>query len=84
MRNSVTLEGIYKERFIELSRTFDNQDNLKSAWRRVVLSSTPVPVAPRELFALESMGLIRLERNNAYPSCRLYRDYFSELYQEER
>ncbi len=54
------------------------ESQLVSALQRVVGSSQSVQLDAIVAYKLESMGIIRLDGNQALPSCQLYRLYFHE------
>ena len=48
------------------------------AMREVASVSQPVRLRAELGFKLNSMGLVKLERNNCIPRCRLYEEYFRD------
>ena len=51
---------------------------MASALKRVVTTPASVQLEAITAYKLESMGLVKLEGNQATPSCELYRLYFRE------
>ncbi|MEG4092366.1 AAA-like domain-containing protein [Microcoleus sp. Pol12B4] len=50
---------------------------LAEVYRKVVTKTQPAMLETHQIFKLESMGLVRVEHNNCFPRCDLYRKYFS-------
>jgi len=50
---------------------------LANVYREVVTKNQPSPLKTHQIFKLESMGLVRVEHNDCFPRCDLYRQYFS-------
>ena len=50
---------------------------LANVYREVVTKNQPRPLETHQIFKLESMGLVRVEHNDCFPRCDLYRQYFS-------
>ncbi len=50
---------------------------LAEVYREVVTKNQPARLATNQIFKLESMGLVRVEHNDCFPRCDLYRQYFS-------
>lgn len=72
-----TEEGIYRDHLRRLWEIIQQQPALKEALKKVVTTSYPIQVDP---FQLYSLGLVKIEGNNAIPRCNLYRQYFSTLF----
>ncbi|MEM9161651.1 MAG: AAA-like domain-containing protein [Cyanobacteria bacterium P01_F01_bin.4] len=51
---------------------------LAQAFQQVVTSEQPVTLAPKLVYQLQSMGLIKLSGNVTTPRCQLYQQYFRE------
>jgi hypothetical protein len=51
---------------------------LAQAFKQVVDSDKPIQLESITGYQLESLGLIKLKGNEAFPSCQLYRLYFKE------
>lgn len=86
-RQSVTLEqflqespthaGIYSEHLRGHLGHLEQHPDLVDALKQVVMADSPILLEWRCVYQLESMGLIKLEGNKVKPSCKLYRQYFS-------
>ena len=50
---------------------------LANVYREVVTKNQPMRLETHQIFKLESMGLVRVEHNDCFPRCDLYRQYFS-------
>ncbi|MDF5728675.1 MAG: AAA-like domain-containing protein [Rhizonema sp. PD38] len=78
LQTSPTVAGIYSDHLRRLLANLQQHSKLAGALKRVVLSSDPVQLEAIAAYKLESMGLVKLEENQAIPSCELYRLYFRE------
>jgi len=75
---AVTSNGIYGEHLRRQWWTLAQNPQLASAFSEVLQQDTPKVLDLYLAFKLESLGLIKLQDNQATPSCALYRDYFKE------
>jgi DNA-binding CsgD family transcriptional regulator len=50
---------------------------LAAVYREVVNQNQSTMLETHQIFKLESMGLVRVENNDCFPRCDLYRQYFS-------
>lgn len=50
---------------------------LAAVYREVVKKNQSTMLETHQIFKLESMGLVRVENNDCFPRCDLYRQYFS-------
>ncbi|MEH1870568.1 AAA-like domain-containing protein [Nostoc sp.] len=76
LETASTCTGVY---FHHLQRhwiTLQEQTELAIALATVINSTEPIPLEPIIAYKLSSMGLIKLDNNQATPSCQLYRQYF--------
>lgn len=73
-----TEAGIYSDHLRRHLLNLKRYPDLASACRDVARRKTPVDLGADVAFKLESMGLIRLQRNQATPRNSLYQDYFRE------
>ena len=78
-----TQSGIYSDHLRELLAAISPHPDLKTAFLKVIQSSDPVTLDPISAYHLESLGLISLQKNQAFPSCELYRQYFLEFLPQE-
>jgi hypothetical protein len=73
-----TIAGIYSDYLRHHLANLQEHPELAVALKRVVTSPTSVQLEAIAAYKLESMGLVKLEGNQAMPSCELYRLYFGE------
>ena len=79
-----TLAGIYSEHLRRHLGELQKHLGLAIALNQVVTSTESVSLEPNFAYQLESMGLIKLVGNEAFPSCELYRLYFgSQMFRGE-
>jgi hypothetical protein len=76
---AATNEGIYHNHLQEYWLNLDNDPELAAIFKVVVTSDSPIQITnPKQLYKLESMGLIAVDNNKVKPRCQLYRLYFRE------
>jgi hypothetical protein len=75
---AATEGGIYSDHLLRHWYVLRDYPQLAEAFRQVVTKNRPVNVDAESSFKLESMGLVRLEGNEASPRCQVYREYFSD------
>ena len=73
-----TEAGIYSDHLRRHFLNLKRYPDLAAACREVMRRSRPVDLDADVAFKLESMGLIRLQRNEATPRNSLYQQYFRE------
>lgn len=78
LQSASTQAGIYSHYLRNHLAMLRQESQLASALQRVVASSQSVQLDAIVAYKLESMGIIRLDGNQALPSCELYRLYFHE------
>ncbi|NEQ52408.1 MAG: TIR domain-containing protein [Leptolyngbya sp. SIO3F4] len=71
-----TEAGIYSDHLRRHLLNLQQYPQLAKTLRQVVLKSKPVEIESDSAFKLDSMGLIKLQGNDAVPRCDLYRQYF--------
>ena len=71
-----TLAGIYSDHLRQCWMTLQQHPELMRALQQVVTTGGGVRVEPIPAYELESMGLIKLNGDEALVSCELYRLYF--------
>ncbi|MBO3459801.1 AAA-like domain-containing protein [Aetokthonos hydrillicola Thurmond2011] len=76
LESAPTSSGIYYNHLQRHCATLQEQPELAIALHKVMNSTDPVPLEPIVAYKLSSMGLIKLNHNQAIPSCQLYRQYF--------
>lgn len=74
-----TQSGIYSGHLRDLLAALYPHPDLQLAFQAVIQSSEPVVLEPLTAYRLESLGLISLQKNQATPSCELYRRYFLDF-----
>ena len=75
---AATCNGIYDEHLLHQWWTLEQNPQLANAFNEVLQQDTPKELDLYLAFKLESLGLIKLQGNQAIPTCALYRDYFKE------
>jgi hypothetical protein len=70
--------GIYSQHLRELLTLLQKEPQLMSAMQQVVATNERVELGAIAAYKLESMGLVKLEGNQARISCELYRLYFQQ------
>lgn len=78
LETASTDAGIYSDHLRRLLGRIISRPELATALRRVVTTPNPVRLESIQLFKLDSMGLVKLEGNDARPRCNLYRRYFRD------
>lgn len=74
-----TEAGIYANHLRERWLNLQGNYQLAAAYKSVVNAQTPVPLEPVQAHQLQSMGLVKLQGNEAEPRCCLYRQYFQAM-----
>jgi hypothetical protein len=78
LKEAPTIAGIYSNYLRQHLANLQEHPELAIALKRVVTSPTSVQLEAIAAYKLESMGLVKLEGNQAISSCELYRLYFQE------
>ncbi len=78
LRSATTSDGVYGNHLRNLLWDLQKYPELMAAYKRVVLSGTPVELEPIQAFKLQSKGLVRIKDPLISPSCQLYRKYFQQ------
>jgi hypothetical protein len=78
LTSAATESGIYSDHLRRHWVQLQQRPDIAIAFKKVILSSNPVPLDPLQAFKLESMGLVHLRGNAALPRCELYRQYFRD------
>ena len=73
-----TETGIYSSHLRGHLVTLRQYLELAAAFKQVVESTEPVQLNSIAAYELESIGLIKLNNNQAVPMCELYRLYFRD------
>jgi diguanylate cyclase (GGDEF)-like protein len=75
--------GIYSQHLRELLNLLLAEPGLMSAMHQLVTSSETLELDAITAYKLESMGLVRLDGNQASISCELYRVYFYQQLEKQ-
>ncbi|MBW4634672.1 MAG: AAA-like domain-containing protein [Iphinoe sp. HA4291-MV1] len=78
LQQAPTIGGIYSNHLRHHLANLQEHPKLAEALKRVVTGPASVQLEAITAYKLESMGLVKLEGNQAIPSCELYRLYFRE------
>ncbi|MGB7413766.1 MAG: AAA-like domain-containing protein [Thermosynechococcaceae cyanobacterium] len=78
LEQASTQGGIYSHHLRAYGDTLHRQPELAIAMKQVIESQAGVQLEPWQIYQLESMGLVTLEGDVVWPSCELYRSYFSD------
>ncbi|MEM9003111.1 MAG: AAA-like domain-containing protein [Cyanobacteria bacterium P01_F01_bin.86] len=70
--------GIYQEILRQQWQTLQQYPELMAAYQQVIHSPTPIKLAPKIIFELQSLGLVRLDEAGVVPVCQIYRAYFND------
>ena len=76
LQSAPTQAGIYGDYLRSLLALLQEQAELALALRQVVSAKEGVPLEAITAYKLESLGVIKLDGNQAIASCELYRLYF--------
>lgn len=76
--NASTESGIYSDHLRRHLMNLQTYPYLAEALSQVVMKSQPVDLSAEASYKLDSMGLIKLDGNQAVPRCDVYRQYFRE------
>lgn len=79
LEEAPTQSGIYSDHLRQLLAALLPFPGLQAAFCRVIEAQEPVSLDPISAYRLASLGLIQLHKNQATPSCDLYRRYFLEV-----
>ncbi|MBE9127843.1 AAA-like domain-containing protein [Coleofasciculus sp. LEGE 07092] len=83
LQNAPTAAGIYSHHLRSQLATLQKRPELADVLKQVVTASDRVRLDAIAAYKLESMGLVKLEGNEAIIGCELYRLYFGEQLFEE-
>ncbi|MBD2774030.1 AAA-like domain-containing protein [Iningainema tapete] len=72
-----TEQGIFSHHLRQQLGCLQDDSQLESAYKKVVMTNETVRLNPEITFKLHSIGLVKIVRNDCVPSCDLYRQYFS-------
>ncbi|MDJ0727445.1 MAG: AAA-like domain-containing protein [Prochloraceae cyanobacterium] len=77
---NLSCDLVYREHLQKQLFNLSKFPQLEAAFSKVIKSSQPLELNLVQNFKLQAMGLVKLQNNLAWPSCQLYRDYFSNCY----
>ncbi|MEH2162799.1 MAG: AAA-like domain-containing protein [Nostoc sp.] len=78
LETASTPVGIYSQHLRELLSLLQKEPELMSAMQQVIATDEKVELDAIAAYKLESMGLVKLNGNQAQVMCELYRLYFSQ------
>ncbi len=78
LQEAPTLGGVYSHHLRRHLANLQEHPELGAALKQVVAAPKSVQLEALVAYKLESMGLVKLEGNQASPSSTLYRNYFCE------
>ncbi|MBC1219070.1 AAA-like domain-containing protein [Nostoc sp. UCD121] len=78
LETASTPVGIYSQHLRELLSLLQKDPKLMSAMQQVIATDEKVELDAIAAYKLESMGLVKLNGNQAHVMCELYRLYFSQ------
>jgi hypothetical protein len=78
LETASTPVGIYSQHLRELLSLLQKEPELMSAMQQIIANDEKVELDAIAAYKLESMGLVKLNGNQAQAMCELYRLYFSQ------
>lgn len=75
---AVTESSLFISHLREQLLTLQTTPDLAQAFQAAITSEQPITLPPLSVYQLQSMGLIKLLKNQVEPRCQLYRKYFKE------
>jgi DNA-binding CsgD family transcriptional regulator len=78
LKISPTEQSPFINHLRELLGKLEDCPELTEVYRELVNKNQPMILKTHQTFKLESMGLVRVENNDCFPRCDLYRQYFSQ------
>lgn len=81
LKSAIALDGPYSSHLRRQLELIETDTNLAAAIAHVVHSPNGVKLHPREAFHLQGLGLVRFYQQYSVPSCDLYRQYFSMVFE---
>lgn len=80
LETASTPVGIYSQHLRELLSLLQKEPELMSAMQKVIATDEKVELDAIVAYKLESMGLVKLNGNQAHNMCEIYRLYFSQQF----
>lgn len=78
LQTAYTESGIYSDHLRGHLWNLQQHPELAAAMKKVVAATNPVQLESMQAFKLQSLGLVRVERNEVKPWCNLYARYFCD------
>lgn len=82
LADAATEAGIYGHHLREHWQTLQDNPPLAEAFQATIAANGPIQLEPIKAYQLQSMGLLKLQGNEAVLHCNLYRDYFQHRLDE--
>jgi AAA-like domain/Protein kinase domain/TIR domain len=79
LANAATETGLFRDHLRGQWWHLQHYLELANAFKQVLLSPSSLRLDTMDMFKLHSLGLIRLEGNEAKLRCQLYRQYFTDI-----
>lgn len=83
LETAATPTGIYSQHLRELLSLLIAEPQLMSAMQQIVMASGKVELNAIAAYKLQSLGLVRLDANQACISCELYSRYFRQQLEKQ-
>ena len=83
LETAPTSSGIYWDHLQRHQVNLTEEPTLLISLEKIIKADLPVSVEPIIAHKLTSMGLIKLRSNKAEPSCKLYKEYFQQIFDNE-
>ncbi|MDJ0727745.1 MAG: AAA-like domain-containing protein [Prochloraceae cyanobacterium] len=80
LETAPTPSGIYWDHLQRHQVNLEEEPKLLISLKKIVKASQPVSIEPIIAHKLTSMGLIKLQANKAQLSCKLYKEYFQNIF----
>ena len=80
LKEASTDAGIYTEHLRRHLETLQENQELGTVFKQIVTTNEPVKLErkTRQIYQLDSMGVIKITNNLVMPRCRLYQEYFGD------
>ena len=82
LQESPTHAGLYSKHLRGHLRHLHQHPDLADALKQVVSADSPIHLEWLRVYQLESMGLVKLDKNKVKPRCELYRQYFRDQFSQ--
>ncbi|MEM8674702.1 MAG: AAA-like domain-containing protein [Cyanobacteria bacterium P01_G01_bin.67] len=80
---ALTETGIYSNPLRRLFNILRQSSELSAAFAQVVKSNEPIALNSLQIYQLHSIGVVQQQNNLVCPRCKLYRDYFRRVFEQE-